>query len=662
MTESKSETSTETLISKDEKAKFKVLHVDDDPVCLKVAQRFLEAKGYFEVETACSAEEAMEKMKGKEYDAVVSDYMMPGKDGLQFLKELREEGNGVPFIIFTGRGMEKVAMEALNLGADHYINKTTDPKMMFRELAHDICKAVERKRAQMEVWVREERLRAILDSSPDAIMITDLHGKLVDCNNAALKLTGLSSKEEIVGMNALEFIAEKDRKRASEDLKRTLEQGTVKDAKYNLLTKYGFEYIGEISTSVFKDSSGNPAGFVAIVRDTTERIRMENRLRRYSEQLEANQRFLTRVFAASPYAIIVTDLDKNAIECNQATLNMCGYPSKYEFMGKNLLALIAERDHPRLNEDLKKTQEHGAVQNIEYTLLTKDGREFPAELSASVIRDSFNNPLGFVVMAQDITARKNLQEKLIMSEKLAVIGQLAGAVSHDIRNPLSVIKNSAYFLQLKLKGAADEKVVKHLKIIEKEIDSATLIISELLDFTRKKPPILKETDLNSVVAGALSSISIPENVKVITKLGEIPQTLVDQEQIRRVFLNLILNAVQAMPEGGRLTIQTSKREDSVEIAFKDTGVGIPEENLPKLFTPLFSTKAKGVGLGLVTCKQIVESHGGNITVKSKFGEGSTFTVNLPAPVKEANHELSFHVELPLEGKVKNERQSESLGS
>ena len=140
--------------------------------------------------------------------------------------------------------------------------------------------------------------------------------------------------------------------------------------------------------------------------------------------------------------------------------------------------------------------------------------------------------------------------------------------------------------------------------------------------------------MNDIVRDAFSPISIPENIKVNIKVGEIPPILLDSEQIRRVSQNMILNAVQAMPEGGKLTIKTVKHDDSVKIIIKDTGIGIPQENLAKLFNPLFSTKPKGVGLGLTICKQIVESHGGEITVKSKVGKGSTFTVKLPTHTEE----------------------------
>ena len=135
---------------------------------------------------------------------------------------------------------------------------------------------------------------------------------------------------------------------------------------------------------------------------------------------------------------------------------------------------------------------------------------------------------------------------------------MASAIGHEIRSPLGVIKNSAYFLNMRLKDAADEKVVKHLKILEKEVNSANLIISDLLDFARKKPPTLDQTDLNETVKNTLSYITVPENIKVEIKLGEIPKMLLDKEQVQRVCQNLILNAVQAMPEGGKLTNSNNK--------------------------------------------------------------------------------------------------------
>jgi signal transduction histidine kinase len=182
---------------------------------------------------------------------------------------------------------------------------------------------------------------------------------------------------------------------------------------------------------------------------------------------------------------------------------------------------------------------------------------------------------------------------------------------------------------MKLKDSVDRKVVKHLNIIDSEVNSANLIVSDLLDFARKKSPVLKEVNIHELALSALAKTAIPNNIQVVTSFDETPQMLLDGEQIRRVLLNIIQNAVQAMPEGGRITLRIGVEEGGVLVSVEDTGVGIPEENLSRIFTPLFSTKAKGVGLGLTISKQIVEAHGGEIILKSEVGTGSTFTIRLP---------------------------------
>jgi two-component system NtrC family sensor kinase len=624
----------EAVFNLNEKKLIRVLHVDDEPNLLKIAKQFLEMEGHFQVETAASAEEALEKIKKESYDAVVSDYFMPGKNGLEFLQELRQNGNTIPFIILTGRGMEEVAGKALNLGADHYVNKQASPEMMFSELAHDIHKAVERKRAYLAAWLRQERLRAIFDSSPNAIMIIDLNGDVVECNQETLHVMKVSSKEKVIGKNALEFVEKRHRQLVSDNLKKALEQSAVKNVEFALLTESGAECVGELSASVVKDSSGIPTSIVALVSDITERKRAENTLRQYSRRFEENQRFLEYVFTASPDAITVCDLDGNIIKCNPATLDLHGCSSKNELIGADLFALFAQTDRGNAIGKLRKATVSEPIRNVEYRMLGRDGNEFPAELSAGAIRDSLGNPLGLVVIAKNVTERKRLQEQLIVSEKLAAVGQLAGAFSHDIRNPLAVIKNSICFLRMRLKETLDEKVTRHLNILEEEISYTNLMVNDLLDFTRKNPPSLRETNLNQVLKNTISSIFVPRNIRVVFRVGKIPLMLVDEAQLQRVFTNMILNAIQAMPNGGKLTAQTSRHNDFAEITFKDTGAGIPKENLQKMFSPFFSTKANGVGLGLSISKQIVDGHGGNITVKSREGAGSTFTIRLPICTKE----------------------------
>jgi DNA-binding LacI/PurR family transcriptional regulator/signal transduction histidine kinase len=238
------------------------------------------------------------------------------------------------------------------------------------------------------------------------------------------------------------------------------------------------------------------------------------------------------------------------------------------------------------------------------------------------------------MVAERTRELREAQEQLIRKEKLAVLGQLAGGVGHELRNPLGAIKNAIYFLNMVLEEPEPE-VKEALEILQKEATTSERIISSLLDFARAKAPTRRKVNINAVVKEALSRTAIPENVEVVSQLDEaLPIILADPDQLGQVFGNIILNAVQAMAEGGRLVLRSEvESPEWVAVSIADTGVGISEENLDKLFEPLFTTKAKGVGLGLAVVKSLVEGHGGIIKVQSEVGKGSTFTVRLP--VKEA---------------------------
>ena len=215
-------------------------------------------------------------------------------------------------------------------------------------------------------------------------------------------------------------------------------------------------------------------------------------------------------------------------------------------------------------------------------------------------------------------------------EKLAIVGKLAGIMGHEIRNPLGTIRNSIYFLNMKLKENLDEKVKEHMDIINSEINACDKVISDILDFSRTKPPFLETAEINSLVSRVISGANIPKTIKVQSDLGDnLPKINIDIAQITQVFTNIISNAVEAMPEGGELKVTTAQTDSFISIALKDTGMGISKENMSKLFTPLFSTKIKGHGLGLIACQNIINAHQGKIEFESKKGQGTTFIIKLP---------------------------------
>jgi signal transduction histidine kinase len=225
---------------------------------------------------------------------------------------------------------------------------------------------------------------------------------------------------------------------------------------------------------------------------------------------------------------------------------------------------------------------------------------------------------------------KATQEELIRKERLAILGQFSGNISHELRNPLGVIDSSIYYLQMRL-NEKDEKVHQHLERISHSVRTATTIIENLLNLTRMNKPVLNWYNLSTLLNDCLKTCKIPDEVKLVE---DFPETEImvkaEKEQIRMAIDNLVKNAVASMNGKGTLTIQTRKTEEAeAEISLIDTGAGIDPDHLSQVFLPLFSTKAKGIGLGLSITKMIVENHGGKITAVTEPGKGARFTIRLP---------------------------------
>ena len=227
-----------------------------------------------------------------------------------------------------------------------------------------------------------------------------------------------------------------------------------------------------------------------------------------------------------------------------------------------------------------------------------------------------------------------MQEQVVHNEKLAAIGELSAGVAHDLRNPLGAIRNGVYFLNKKLRSSEfaknEPKVGEFLAVIDERVSHCDKIITDLITFARISKPCYSSTSLRSTIDAAITGLESPENISVVKRFeDEEFRVRADREQIQRVFSNLVLNAFEAMPEGGALTIGIEMFETTVQVSFQDEGEGISEADFDRVFDPLFTTKIQGTGLGLAVCHQIISKHGGSIEVFSIFGEGATFTVVLP---------------------------------
>ena len=238
------------------------------------------------------------------------------------------------------------------------------------------------------------------------------------------------------------------------------------------------------------------------------------------------------------------------------------------------------------------------------------------------------------------------QNKLLKAQRLAAIGELAGMVGHDLRNPLTGISGAAYYLKKRLNDKLDNKERDMFETMEKAIGYSNKIINDLLEYSREIRLDLSETDPKSLLKDALSMVEVPVKVQVLDQTEAEPWVKVDKEKMRRVFVNIVKNAFDAMPEGGTLMVESEKDGENVAFTFSDTGTGMSEEVLNRLWSPLFTTKAKGMGFGLPICKRIVEAHGGKISVEATAGKGSTFKVILPVEPETPDKDQVVWVNMP----------------
>jgi PAS domain S-box-containing protein len=378
---------------------------------------------------------------------------------------------------------------------------------------------------------------------------------------------------------------------------------------------------------------------IGIVQDITERKQAEEQLHEKIVQLDS-------ILSNAPLVFSAVNLEGEFILSEGKGLEALGRKPG-QFVGISVFDLY--KNNPDILEYIRRAMSGESVKAI-----VELGSEV-FDVNYEPIRDD-NGKIGGVVAVSNIvterkqaeaelekyrkhlelmveertTELKKTQEVLLQKEKLAAIGQLSGSVAHDIRNPLGAIKNSIYFLNLISNDSTDDKVKEHLKLMEMEITKASDIINDLLNFSRENEPIMVEGQINNTISDLLKGFTIPKKITVETELDPmLPMLLFDALQIQRAFYNLITNAFQAMVAGGLLKISSSKSDGFIKVQVQDSGTGISPEALENIFDPLFTTKSKGVGLGLTIVKTFVEKHNGLVEVSSEVEKGTTFTVKLP---------------------------------
>ncbi len=336
------------------------------------------------------------------------------------------------------------------------------------------------------------------------------------------------------------------------------------------------------------------------------------------------------IVAMIPDSLILADMKGKMLRVNKRLTKFLNY-NQEELIGKSITKLGAEEI--QFASILKELEEKRVINNYELIFKTKFGDEKNVLFSGSVVKSKTGRDVGLTCVIHDITKLKEIEHRLVKAERFASIGELAGQIGHDLRNPLTGIKSGAYFLRTKGDKISTQDREKILSMIDNAIEDSNRIISTLIDYSSDLSLRLNKCTPKSLLDNALSKIQVPEHLIVVDHTSESLEMFLDAPRIEKVFAAIIQNAIEATPEKGTLEIRSDQKVSDVDITFVDSGVGIPANVLSKIFSPLITTKAKGMGMSLAISKRIVEAHGGTIRAASVVGKGTTLTVTLPIKSK-----------------------------
>ncbi len=561
-----------------------------------------------------------------------------------------------------------------HLGEVHMgIMKKKGKQPEFQAIIRDIT---ERTRMEELLQLSEEKYRNLIENLNVGVyrLQPGKGGKFLDVNRALFEILGYDSKEEVLKLNVSDMYKSSEEK---EDVRhKILRQGYLKNEEIHLKKKDGTPIIVSDTSTLVCDADGEILYFDGILEDITERKKVEEELKEYrlhleelvkeqtAEVIQANiklqQEIHERKLAEESLAaekeqlsvtlrsigdgVITTDTEGTIALINKVAEILTGYTEE-EAVGTPLYTvfhIINERTRAPCESPVEKVLKHGSIVGLgnDTVLLSRDGTERVIADSGAPIRDQSNNIIGVVLVFRDITEKRKMEQELLRTQKLESLGILAGGIAHDFNNILSAILGNANLAKM---YAEDKRTTEKLVRIEKASSQARDLTQQLLTFSKGGAPIKKTTPLRELLESSISFALRGSNVRCHFSL---PKDLwpadIDEGQISQAINNLVINACQAMPEGGVICVQAENvsvssrdrvplREGTyIRISVRDDGVGIPEEYLQKIFDPYFTTKEKGSGLGLATTYSIIRKHDGYIEVESHVGIGTTFYVWLPA--------------------------------
>jgi PAS domain S-box-containing protein len=585
--------------------------VDDDPALLDLACRFLRSREDLLIDSCFTAIDAMAKMAENTYDVIVLDYELPGMDGIQFLREVKGRGDMTPVIVFTGKGREGVVIEALNAGADFYLQKGGDPRMSFLELLYMIREAASRNRSRQELEESERRFRESLEQIPLISYQLDREGKITFCNEHFLELTGWT-REEMTGENWFDmFIPVRDRTRMKRGYQKGIREGVSSERHFTpMITRDGEIRHILLSSIANRSREGEIEGVTFVGEDVTERERATEEMRSSEERLKI-------IFEYAPDAFFLNDPAGVFVDMNRAAEQIMGY-RKEDLIGKNFLAIgiITPDEIPRAITLFSHNAGGESRGPGELTLVRRDGTRVVVEMHTYPVR--FRGRELILGIARDITERKLGEESLRrVNEKLHLLNSVT---RHDILNTLTALT-----MYLELLGE-DEKEPELKKTVLKATQVAG-IIRRQVEFART----YQDIGIQSPVWQAVGPIALSAmdgagitTVKVHVDTGDLE--IYADPLLGNVFYNLLDNSVRHGENVTGVWLTTMQDERGLKLIYEDNGSGIPRNEKEKIFSRGFG---KNTGFGLFLSQEILAITGITIKETGTFGKGARFEIRVP---------------------------------
>ncbi len=645
----------------------RILIVDDEEHNRDLLQAILEASGYV-CETARDGREALNILR-PDIDLVLLDVMMPGMDGFQVTRMIREDPvcGDIPIIIVTVLADKEDRLKAVKAGASDFVSKPID-KLELTVRMSSLLKmkeaqdAIKRHRAELEVTVEkrtadlrdsEARYRGLFEASLDAIVLTGPQLELVDANKAFLDMFGYTAAD--LNQLTLEklFADPEERTRFRDALS---QQGFVRDFELIMVGRTGEERVC-IVTSSAGPADRDVVGHQSIIRDITDRKRAERALRESEERLRL-------LIEASPVGIMIAQHGMYTY-VNPAFVAMFGCEDATDLVGQPIGSVLAPEDRQLFTERVLSYVTSDGGPSSYHQL--KGQRRPEGTVDLAVWLTSFAHGgtpalLGFFV---DVSEERALKALLLQAQKMEALGTLAGGIAHDFNNILYAIIG---YTELTLdEMPPGSKAHSNLGQVLVAAHRAKDVVTQILAFSRQGEEERKPVDISPIVKETIKFMraSIPATIQIRRNVaGDVGTVMADPTQIHQVLMNLCTNAAHSMREiGGELVVSLSQvcQEEGITVAcgdivpgshlrlaVSDTGTGMPPEVVERIFEPYFTTKkaGEGTGLGLSVVHGIVRSHGGDIVVHSEPGKGTTFEVFLPLIQEEVEQEVEDTEDLP----------------